>query len=403
MKDRLFDKLMFKKFDLFGIKFRIVDIIFMLSIWVMAWIVRIKMIPIESADYFGFLEEWMDTIRYYGGFKSLKYEISNYTSPYMYLMCLVSVITDDSLKGLKFVSYFFDYAASIAVFIIVFHNTGSMKKSLVGMTMLLFSPAVILDGAYWCQCDIIYSCLILYAFVFFYKKNSKMCMIMIGLAFSFKLQTLFVVPFLIIMWLKKDAIRIRDFIWIPVMYVVMNIPAYLFGRPLKDLMSVYFSQSGYYPWGTLKYPNMYYLLDETMECMHHSEEVCAAGVLVCIAILGVIAYYFYVSDVKMNSWQKMYLSLILVATIVYVLPHMHDRYGFLADIFALVLASMNRRKIHIFAFYSFITIFTYMPYLLGYEVFPLKYVAVFNGILLVYMYYDFFCNYEKVRELSDGQ
>ena len=125
--------------------------------------------------------------------------ISNYSTSYMYLMCLVETVTDDWLTGLKMVSFVFDYAASVAVFLIVFHMTKSTRKSIVGMAFLLLSPTVIIDSAIWCQCDIIYSCFILYALYFILKKNSRMCMIMLGIAFSFKLQTVFVLPLIVIL------------------------------------------------------------------------------------------------------------------------------------------------------------------------------------------------------------
>ena len=90
MKERNFDKIMFCSIKIKDITFQVVDLLFILCLFVFGFFIRWKLMPIESADYFGFLEDWMRQIREGGGFASLGYQISNYTSPYMYIMCLVS-------------------------------------------------------------------------------------------------------------------------------------------------------------------------------------------------------------------------------------------------------------------------------------------------------------------------
>ena len=67
----------------------------------------------------------------------------------------------------------------------------------------------------------------------------------------------------IIMWLKKRTVKLPDFLWIPVIYVISSLPAYLFGRDFKELMTVYFEQTNTYPWGTLEYPNIYAIQKKT--------------------------------------------------------------------------------------------------------------------------------------------
>ena len=157
MEVRTIDKVMFQRVKIGKIKFQVVDLVFILCLFMFAFMIRWKLMPVESADYWGFLEGWMTQIRSGGGFRSLSQSISNYTAPYMYLMCLVSYITDNDLYGLKMISVFFDYSAAAAVFLIIYEMSGNVKKSILGMSVLLLSPTVIFDGASWCQCDIIYT------------------------------------------------------------------------------------------------------------------------------------------------------------------------------------------------------------------------------------------------------
>lgn len=365
---------------------RVVDLLFVFSVFILAIIVRIKLFPIESADYYGFLKVWMERIKEYGAFKSLSIEISNYSSPYMYLMSIASIF-DNSLYALKTVSVIFDFSAAIAVYLIVKELTGNITKGILGMSFLLMCPAVLIDSAYWCQCDVIYSSFILWALYFFFKKNSRMCLIFIGIAFSFKLQTLFVIPFLIIMWLKEKNIKLLDFIYIPIVYVVSCVPAMIAGRPIKDLLFVYFNQSSYYPWGTLQYPNLYALLDETIESSHHMKEITGAGAFITVFILGVIAYYLYTKEFSVENEIVLLIMIFTVSIAVYTLPHMHDRYGFLIDVLMCIYATCNAKRIPLLCAVSLVSILTYMPYLIGVNIFSLRVVAVFQLTIIVYIGY----------------
>lgn len=389
-KERNMDKIMFSKIRIGKITFQIVDLLFILCLFFFAFMIRWKLMPIESADYWGFLKDWMEQIREGGGFRSLDHQISNYTSPYMYIMCLVSYISKNDLYALKMVSVIFDYAASVAVFLIIHQISRNVRRSILGMAAILLSPAVILDGAYWCQCDIIYTTFILYALYHFFRNDSETCLILVGISFAFKLQALFIVPFLLIMWLKNRTIKLNHFVWIPIVYVLSAVPAWLFGRSFKELMLIYFDQSGTYPWGTLEYPNIYALLGEAMPDMRHAAEVSGAGVFLTIILLGGIAYYLYTKDVNLTDELLVTLALFTVALAVYCLPHMHDRYGFLIDLLAVVYGMLNARRLPVMCGFFVVSIVSFMPYLIAVHIVPIQYVALALLGLIMYVGYDLY-------------
>ena len=397
MKERNLDKMMFQEVKLGDITFQVVDLLFVFCLFFFGFMIRWKLMPIESADYYGFLEDWMRQIREGGGFRSLDHQISNYTSPYMYIMCLISYISKNDLYALKLVSVVFDYGAAVAVFLILYHLTGKVRRSVMGMAAILLSPTVVLDSAYWCQCDIIYTTFILYALYRFLKDDSRGCLILIGIAFAFKQQTLFIVPFLLIMWLKGRTIRLRDFVWLPVIYVLGAIPAWLAGRDLKELLLIYFDQSGTYPWGTLEYPNIYALLGEAMPDLRHAAQVSGAGVFMTIILLGCLAYFLYTRKVRITEEMTITLALFSVALVVYCLPHMHDRYGFLIDLLAVVYGILNVKKLPVMCGYFVVSILTFMPYLIAVHIVPIQYLALAMLGLLAYVGYDL---YIQIRENS---
>lgn len=395
MNERIMDKVMFHELNIGNMKIKVVDLSFIICLFVFSFLIRWKLMPIESADFWGFLEDWMLQIRAGGGFKSLDHQISNYTSPYMYLMCLVSYLTENNLYGLKMISVVFDYLAAAAVFLIVYRLTGNVRRSIMGMAALLLCPTVILDGAYWCQCDIIYTTFLLFALYYFFMDNSRLCLIFVGISFAFKLQALFLVPFFIIMWLKRKTIRIVDFLWIPVVYVISALPAWGFGRDFKELLGIYFDQAQSYPWGTLEYPNIYALLGEAMPDMRHAGEVSSAGTYMTIILLGCIAYYFYVKRINLTGELMITLALFTTAIIVYSLPHMHERYGFLVDLLAIIYGMLNRKKLPAACGFMLVSVLSFMPYLIAVHIVPIQYVAIGLLSLILYIGYDLYRQVQK--------
>lgn len=388
MEKRAFDRMMFKKIEIGSIQCQIVDMLFVCCVLVLAFLARLRLMPIESADYTGFLKGWMEQIRENGGFRSLGIEISNYSSPYMYIMCLLSYLKANDLYTLKLVSILFDYVAAAAILLTVYRLTGNARKAILGMAFLLFSPAVLLDSAYWAQCDMIYAAFLLLAIYWFFRDDSNLCLVFVAVAFAFKLQAVFLLPFLIIMWAKRRTIKLRHFVWIPIIYVISIVPAWLMGRNPGDLLTIYFGQANYYPWGTLNYPNLYALLGETMPNLHHADEVSGAGILLAVAVLGGLAYYLYTKKVQITDRLAVTLALLTVALTVYTLPHMHERYGILIDLLAIVYVMLDVRKVPVFFGFSMISIVSFMPYLIAVEIVPLQYTAMGLLGLILYVGYD---------------
>jgi len=380
--ERYIDRFLGAEIKTGKITFNRVDILFMAVLWIFSFFIRIRLYPIESADYTGFLAKWIDSIRFYGPAKSLGMEISNYTSPYMYFMSLAS-LTENAMYFLKTVSVLFDYFASVVMFLLVFELTQNKHKSVLAMSFVLLAPPVILNGAYWCQCDIIYSSLVLLSLLFFFRGKSLKCFIVLGIAFSFKLQTLFILPFYIIMWLKNRTVKIWHAVFIPVMYIVMHVPALIMGRPFSQWIKIYFDQSGYYPWGTLNYPNLYTFLDETIYAGHHMDEVSGSGMFLTVMLLGVIAYCFYCRNIRLTNELMITTAMFTIMVILFTLPHMHERYGFLIDMLAIVYCILSPKKIVLTMTIMFMSVLIYMPYLIGTDIFRMTSISVINLVCIV--------------------
>ena len=89
------------------------------------------------------------------------------------------------------------------------------------------------------------------------------------------------------------------------------------------------------------------------------------------------------------------LATFTVAVIVYTLPHMHDRYGFLIDLLAIVYVVLKPKKLPVFCGFTLVSVLTFMPYLIAVHIVPIQYVAIGQLALIVYVGYDL---YRQIRE-----
>ena len=181
--------------------------------------------------------------------------------------------------------------------------------------------------------------------------------------------------------------------------MISALPAWLMGRNFWELMAIYFEQSDYYPWGTLEYPNLYALLGEAMPDLHNAAEVSGAGIWATVILMGVIAYYFYTRKVSLTNEMMVTLALFTVALVVYTLPHMHDRYGFLIDVLAILYGILDGKKLAVTCGFVLVSLLSYMPYLTGVSIISIQYTAIALLALIVYVGADLY-QQVKVQESS---
>ena len=109
---------------------------------------------------------------------------------------------------------------------------------------------------------------------------------------------------------------------------------------------------------------------------YHANEVSSAGTFMTIILLGLLAYYLYGERIIITNQMAATLALFSVALVVYTLPHMHDRYGFLVDLLAILYGVLNPGKLMMTCLFLLVSLLSYIPYLLGIHIMPIAYVAL---------------------------
>lgn len=358
------------------ITFTVMDVLLFLVLTGFALMMRYALRNVVAGDYKMFFEPWVATLREAGGgIKGLsaEFEYVDYTTPYLTILSFISICPFlNTLLLMKLVSIFFDFVAAFAVMAIVYDRTKNMTYGILGYGALLMVPTVLTNGAMWAQCDIIFTSFVLWSLYFMLKDKPAWSMAFYGIAFAFKLQTLFLAPLYVILWMK-GKVKLKHFLFLPLMYVIGMIPSLLAGKSFWELISVYFFQAN----GQMdiyalshKFPNIYQLIGTDSFLFEYAD----AGIWVTLGALMILMYCFARKQYEMNACLLLRMGMLLTMTVVFFLPHMHERYAILVDVMAIIYVFFDFRKLYI-------PVLTILCSFAGYTVYLAQ-----NNIIPMYVY-----------------
>ena len=366
---------------------------------------RYPLLPIETYDYRFSLSEWYAFIVENGYFAALQYDFSNYNVPYLYLLAAMAALLPGlhSLVAIKAISMFFDFALAYFVYKCVEHRhrDSATRKSVVPILAglaTLFAPTIVLNSAAWAQADAIYTTFLVACLYFLLAGRQAVALVAFGLAVSFKVQAVFLAP--LFLWLiVKGQLRWRHLAWVPLVYLATAAPAGLIGRPWGDLLSIYMRQADVSPFLSMGFPNLYVWIPEQYYDWWPQGVVFTA----CVALL--VAVVVYRSAVRITAEMTVFLAAYSVLVMPYLLPKMHDRYYFPADVIGIVLAFYLPRYWYVPVVIGTVSVLLYARYLtyqpsIPYEHFvPLELLAFAPAALIVALSWQL---YTKLKSKQQG-
>lgn len=304
----------------------------LLSITVAAIILRALFIPVQSGDYREYLHPWFLELQHNGGLSSIGRPVGNYMVSYIYILALLTHLPVPDLISIKAVSFLGDILLALYAKKLAFAAWKNEKMSNILYTMILFLPTVFLNSAAWAQCDGIYTAALIACLYYLQKECPHRAMIAFSVAFVFKMQAVFLAPFLLVAFLQK-RIRIRHCFWGPAIYVLTILPAFLAGRPFKELLFLYVDQAGTYPALSMNAPNLFAWFPPFYE----NSFLAGCGILAAAFVTLAVPGYIWYRGIELKGEALLWVALFSLFWIPFLLPHMHERYFFSADILAVTL------------------------------------------------------------------
>ena len=321
---------------------------------------RLAFFDYQTLDYIDFLSKWVQFFRNSGGFAALNMSVGNYNIPYLYFLAFFSYLPVKDLYLIKLLSCLFDFLLAYACGKLVRLCGGNED---VGFFSVLFLPTVVINGAVWAQCDSSYAALALLGLAVMLENSecsdSKGCagIALMAAAFGFKLQAVFILPVCLILLFAR-RIKWWHFFAFPLTYLLMIMPAVVLGRPFLETLTLYFDQAG----SVGDAPN-YNAPSLTALTQSPDSTTLIIFAFAAMMVLLLAAWFF---RKKLTDRAIVIYALLLSTVIPFLLPHMHDRYFFMADVLSLVLACFIWQSFPAAVLQQFGSLICYLAYLTRY-------------------------------------
>lgn len=404
MVDQFLRGLVTKKFKIKNFEIGFLDILLLVFATVFGCYIRYALRDVVAGDYKMFFEPWVATLREAGGgFKGLsaEFEYVDYTTPYLLILSFISICPlFNTLILMKMVSIFFDFVAAIAVGFIVYDMTGKKQSGYMAYTVMLFVPTIVANSAMWAQCDIIFTSFVMLSLLYMLRDKPRISLIFYGVAFAFKLQTLFIAPLYLLLWVKKKM-KIQHFLWLPIVYFIGIIPSWIAGKNLWELLTVYLFQAN----GEMdiyklshKFPNVYQIIGTDSFLREYAD----AGIYFTLAVLMVLLYYIAQKNFVFTKDLIIRMGMFFVMVVVFFLPHMHERYGILADVLSVIVAFSNPKKFYVPLIAIGCSFAGYTLYLAQQTVIPLSVYAILYAGLIIDLGIGIYKEINQKGEVADA-
>jgi Gpi18-like mannosyltransferase len=163
------------------------------------------------------------------------------------------------------------------------------------------------------------------------------------------------------------------------------------GRPFVDLLTIHIKHAEAYPALVLNAPNLY-------QWLPYHRAIEKASLFFAIAMIFLFCYVGYQSKVEFEKNIIIKLATASAILTPFVLPHMHERYFFPADVLAIVYAFYFPRFFFVPILVITASFFSYIPVIFFNEVKPtlIPFLAVLMAVALIVTVIDL------VRSLYPG-
>lgn len=364
-----------------------IDYLIIIAIILFSLILRYFMLSYQSEDFKNFLRPWFYELKEAGGMLGLANYPGDYNAPYMTVLALLTYLKINPLISIKIISIIFDYILAFLVgkFVYDIRNKDNNRKmiSILAFGITLFLPTIVMNGALWAQCDVIYTTFLVLAFYFLYKDKILFSFISLGLAFAFKLQFIFILPVYIILYFRKKNFSILYFLIIPLVNFILCLPAIIAGKPISDCLLVYFNQTSTYKSLNLNFPNLYSLING------NEQYLSKIGILTLIIIFAFLLFYIVKKKINFNLEKIILLGVLSIVLCTYFLPYMHERYLFAADILSLLYCVLYKRNYLVAILISLISTASYCMFLFNSYLIPSYLLSMIFFGVVIYLFRDF--------------
>ena len=314
--------------------------VFAIGLVSLAFVLRYCCLTYETLDYQDWIHVWLTSLREAGPWAGLGGEIwsCNYNVPYLYFLAVIATSSIYELLLVKLTSILFDVILAWAVLRLVGVFTQSPARKLVAFIGTLWLPSVILNGALWGQCDVIYAAFAVLSVYLVLDNRPGWGVAAIAISISFKLQGIFLLPVFLVFVIAR-RVKLRHLLVFPLTYILTILPAVFAGRDFWELLTLYYNNTSTIGDG-LNYnaSSLYALIDFSSVS---ADSAALLGTFLAFGLCAAICVWFLIRRGEITDRSLLAAAAVFCVGVPFFLPHMHDRYFFMADVFTFALAVLT--------------------------------------------------------------
>lgn len=336
----------------------------------------------ESGDFREFTSKWYAAVKSLGMGASGT-DLSSYTPTYLYLLTVVANLFPElpAVVAVKVPSLLADLVCASFVCLMVQLKHPNGKLPYCAFLIVLFLPSVFANSAIWGQADSIYTSMLLGCVYGLMTGRPVLAMAALGLAFSLKIQTIFLAPAVFALLVKRK-IPWWSTLLVPLTYALMMLPAWREGRAFKDLLLIYVAQGQGQSQLTMSAPNLYMWVPKPWSELFYVHGLLA-GVVLTTALTLLLAWRVWRSRAELDAALTLRICMLSLVMTPYVLPKMHERYFFPADVLAIAYAFFFPRQYFVPVFIGFASFMVCANYLFDFKLVPFRALAFVTLMALV--------------------
>lgn len=287
---------------------------------------------------------WQAYLIEHGRWHALRRPVGMYFPAYYELTTLTSYLDGhfSRVTQIKLISFCFDIFAAVVAYFLVGRLTrhdgseGPSTAQLVAPFTILAGPTVILNGAVWGQCDIVFTSFLLLSVWAIIADKGALATLCFGFSLAFKLQAVFLAPFLFAMVLGR-RIRWQSLLLVPVGWIIALIPPVLNGARVWDYLLQPGSQTGAFPVLAIDVGNPWAVLQAAGMSARIGLPIGLAMTVALFFLLGL-----WGSKSRFSSaTNTLALAAFGVQVMPYFMPKMGNRYFLPAEVFLCVLSCVD--------------------------------------------------------------
>ncbi len=334
--------------------------------------IRIPLLGFKSVDFFNERIQSYPLIQQMG-LSALASSASNYNPPFFYILFVISRLLPalPMAAAVKLPAILTDFLCALFVFLIVRLKYPRGFAAWWAALAVVLAPTVMVNAAMWGQIDSMYAAGILACVYFLMRSRPGWALLAFALAFTIKLQAIFLAPLLMALWLRRD-ISWKPFLLVPAALLLAIVPAWLAGRPLLDLLKIYWQQAGEYEKLTMNAPSVFAWLPDSPRVFH---SLYLPGLIMAAAVAWLLVWVIGRSRRLLPPDLLLELSLLTVLVVPFFLPKMHERYFFPADVLSIPFALYNPSFAWVAVAVIGVSSLSYLPFLFGISPIPLLWLA----------------------------